>query len=461
MADFDRGRRPERPWPAGSPGGATPSPAPHDPGPERMSRGRAAEIIRLAAAAVVVPMLGWAFWAFVLRLGPNDFHDYWLAGKLVLEGHSPYDTAAMAELAAREHLTFLVGGGYSYPLPFAVAMAPFGALPFDVAACAFNGLSLAAFGLTTGAWLGWACGWGPELRRRRLGLALAAGLYPPVYGTVAMGQANLILFPLLGAGAVLALDGGTAARRAAGGALLGLAAVVKLVPGALVVPLALGRKVGAAAGAVIAGGAAFALAAAAAPWATVGSGNLASLFDPDAFYTNQSINGLVTRLVQGTDKSAPPWAGAFDPRLPMLALTAAFGLVTLAILWRERTALVSRRGAAVGLGLTLVAATIGAPKTSFWNESAVLVAVGLLVAIDEPGAWFGRWPALDRALLAVWFGSAVVWAGVWAVEPPASGPLSALVTLLWSSSLYGLLALWWLFARRLATQPLPASTTIS
>ena len=66
------------------------------------------------------------------------------------------------------------------------------------------------------------------------------------------------------------------------------------------------------------------------PWAAAGSGGLASLLDPDAFYTNQSINGFVTRLVDGTDKSVPLWSGGFDPRTVMMGLTAAFALATLA-----------------------------------------------------------------------------------------------------------------------------------
>jgi hypothetical protein len=418
----------------------------------RSSRVRLREVARLAAVAIVVPLAGWAFWALVLHLGPNDFHDYWLAGRLILQGHSPYDSAAMHDLAAREHLSFTLGGGYSYPLPFAVAMIPLGALPFEVAVVAFDVLSLAAFGLTAAVWSGWATGWAPELGRRRLVVAFLAGAYPPVYGSLAMGQANLILLPLMAAGTALALAAGRASGRIAGGALVGLVAVVKLVPGALVVPLALGRKLGAAVACLAAAAAAFGLAVLAVPWATAGSGGLASLFDPDHYYTNQSINGFVTRLVEDGDRSRALWHGAFDPRLPMLALSAAFGLLTLAILWRHRAALALRRGLAVGLGLTLVAATASAPKTSFWNESAVLVAVGLLLAVDYPGSGFRRWLALDWALVATWFGSAVVWAVVWAVEPPASGPLSALVTLLWSVSLVGLAALWWLFARRLGLE---------
>ena len=417
------------------------------------ARPRAAELLRLAAAAIVVPLIGWAFWALVLRLGPNDFHDYWLAGKLILEGHSPYDQQAMAALAAREHLSFSLGGGYSYPLPFAVAMAPFGALPFDVAVGLFDLLSLVACGLTTAALVGWACGWEAAAGRRRVGLALAAGAFPPVYGTVVMGQANLILFPLLGAGAVLALDPGSSGRRAAGGGLVGLTAVVKLVPGALALPLALGRRFGAAVGVVVAAGSAILAASVAAPFATAGSGGLASLFDADPYYTNQSINGFVTRLVQISGKSMPLWTGAFDPRPAMLLATGLFGLATLAILWHARPALAERGGMAVALGFVLVAATIGAPKNSFWNESAVLVAVALLVAVDDPGPWSRAWPVLDRALLAAWFGFTTLWAIVWAVEPPRSSPFSAPLNLLWSSSMYGLLALWWLLARRLGARP--------
>ncbi len=419
------------------------------------------EIAALAIAAAAIPLIGWAFWALVLRLGPNDFHDYWLAGKLILEGHSPYDSAALAELARREGLSLLVGGGYSYPLPFAVAMVPFALLPFAVAVALFSAISLVLFGLTVAAWLSWAHGGAGAGRQRRLVAALAAGLYPPVYGTLAMGQANLVLLPLLGIGTVLALDGATSARRFWGGTLVGLAAVVKLVPGTFVAPLGLGRRFAAALG--IAAGMLGALAAAVAilPWAAAGSGGLASLLDADAFYTNQSINGFVTRLVVASDRSVPPWNGGFDPRPVMLVATAAFGLATLAVLWRARGQMLTRRGVALGLGLALVAGIVGAPKESFWNQSIALVAVGLLLAVDAPDLRLRALGGVDLGLLGVWFGSALVWAAVWAIEPPASGPLAPIVTLAWSSSLYGLVALWCLFVRRLWPNQVAAGATIS
>jgi hypothetical protein len=419
------------------------------------------EIAALAIAAAAIPLIGWAFWALVLHLGANDFQDYWLAGKLILQGQSPYDSAALAEMARREGLSFLVGGGYSYPLPFAVAMVPFALLPFAVAVAAFSALSLVLFGLTVAAWLGWAHGLAPVAGRRRLVAALAAGLYPPVYGTVAMGQANLVLFPLLGIGTVLVLDGSTSGRRFLGGLLVGLAAIVKLVPGVYVAPLGLARRFGAALGIVVGALGSLAAAVAVAPWAAAGSGGLASLLDPDAFYTNQSINGFVSRLVVSSDKSVAPWNGGFDPRPVMLIVTTAFGLLTLVVLWRARGQMLSRRGLALGLGLALVAGIVGAPKESFWNGSIALVAVGLLLAVDVPDLRLRVLGRTDLGLLGVWFGSALVWAAVWAIEPPAAGPLAPVVTLAWSSSFYGLVALWCLFVRRLRPGQDPAGTTIS
>ncbi len=395
-----------------------------------------------------MPVAGWLFWALVLRLGANDFHDYWLAGKLVLQGHSPYDLSALRELAAREHVTLVAGGGYSYPPPFALALVPLATLPYDAALLTFNMLSLAAFGLTVAAWIVWAHGRSADLGRRRLALALAAGVYPPVYGTVVNGQANLVVLPLLAVGIILALDGSPATRRV-GGVLIGLAAIVKLVPAVLIVPLALGRRVGAAA-AVVAGALASLLAAVAvAPWAAAGSSGLAALFDADSYYTNQSINGFVTRLVQPTGRTTPLFEGAFDPRPAMIALTALFALATLALLWHSRAALRTRRGAALGVALALVAGVAGAPKDSFWNEALCLVAVGLLIAVEAPDVRFRQFGRLDRGLLGAWFGTSFVWAAVWAVEPSRSGVAAPIVTLLWSSSLYGLLALWLCLARRL------------
>ena len=82
------------------------------------------------------------------------------------------------------------------------------------------------------------------------------------------------------------------------------------------------------------------------------------------------------------------------------------------------------------------------------------MAVGLLLAVEVPDLRVSRFGRIDRALLCVWFGTAILWAALWAMEPRAAGQLGSVVTLLWSSSLYGMFALWWLMTRRLAAPPL-------
>jgi alpha-1,2-mannosyltransferase len=175
-------------------------------------------------------------------------------------------------------------------------MVPLALLPFGAAAALFGVASVAAFALTV-AW--GATQWFPGAgHRRRVALAVVAGLHPPVYGSVAMGQANLVLLPLLAYGAALAVAGTTAAGRFRGGLAAGLAAVVKLVPAVWIVPLALGRRFGATAGIAVAAGVAMVVAIVLVPWGVAGSGGLASLLEADPFYTNQSINGFVSRLVE-------------------------------------------------------------------------------------------------------------------------------------------------------------------
>ena len=337
-------------------------------------------------------------------------------------------------------------------------MIPFTLLPFTAAALLFNGMSLALFGLTVAAWIGWAHGWAPELRGRRIGLALAAGIYPPVYGTIANGQANLVLFPLLGIGLAVALDGGTSMRRGAGGVLLGLTAIVKLVPGVLVVPLAIARRLDTAVALVVGALGALLAAILIAPQGASGGAGLASLLDSDAYFTNQSFNGFVTRIVKDSDRTVALWRQGFDPRLPTLVLTVALGLATLAVLWSRREVMNTRRGLALGLGLALVAGIAGAPKNSFWNQAAALFAVGLLFSFDLPDLSLSRLGRVELVLLGCWLAGAAVFVLYWTAPPPKTIPFAPLATILESASLYGLLALWLLLARRLSLD-VPGSET--
>jgi Glycosyltransferase family 87 len=244
-----------------------------------------------------------------------------------------------------------------------------------------------------------------------------------------------------------------------GGAWVGLAAVVKLVPGVALVPLGLAGRWRAAIGLLVGAAAALIVTAVVAPNAFSGSAGLASLFAPDAYWTNSSINGFVSRLVASSDRLFAIVPGAFDPRLPTLILTGALAIATLAVLIVTRNDLRATPRLSAGIGFAIVAATIGAPKTSFWNESLVLVAVGLLL-VGQPGAAGPRLDRLDRSLLIAWLLGTIVQPVAWIQPLPPLSPLppsassgagiaTAIANLLGSGSLYGLVALWWFFARRL------------
>ena len=216
----------------------------------------------LALMAIAGPLACWIVAAWIQPPNLyNDFHVYWYAGRLLSMGASPYDLAAMAQLAAREHDVFAHGTGFSYPIPFAYAMLPLAALPFDVAVTVFNLLSLAVFGTAVATWLR---AFHPDAAGPRLRLAaFFAGAVPPGrrFTPRRPGQPPGRRRP--GHRAAGDLQAGRARRRR--GIAIGLAAIVKLVPGVVVVPLWLAGRRSAAAGIIAGAGVPLVLAAIARP----------------------------------------------------------------------------------------------------------------------------------------------------------------------------------------------------
>jgi hypothetical protein len=399
----------------------------------------------LVVLAIAPPLLYWIYRTLNGHgQGFNDFHDYWLASKLVLQGQSPYDLDALKALGEAEGRVFVLGTGYSYLPPFAVLMIPFAILPFDTAVLAFNGLSLVVFGFTVAGWIGWAH---PEAAAfRKAAVAVIAGAYPPIYGTIANGQANLVVLAPFAVGVALVLRGSRVASLL-GGMAIGLAGVVKLVPAAVALPQALGRRWLAVLGAGVGFAGSVALASLAVPFAASGSGGLADLVGPDAYFTNQSFNGFVSRIVRDSDRTKALLPDAFDPLIVGLAAATLFGLATLWLLWRARGALADGRGLALGMALVTVAAVAAAPKNAIWNEALVLVGVGLLLLVLAPDLRLSRLDWIDRWLLAAWLLGVVVQTYFWEESQVLDGRNPVLVTLIQSSAFYGLLALWALCAR--------------
>lgn len=411
----------------------------------------ASRFISLALLAIVAPL---ACWVVVAAAGHsflyNDFHDYWFAGRLLAAGHSPYDLGALRALAMSEGDVFLLGTGFSYPLPFAFAMIPFGALPFDVAVTCFNALSLAAFGAAVAAWL---VQLHPAAEPKRLrAVALLAGALPPVIGSVLVGQVNLLIVGLLALGVFTILR--PTKRALSGGVAIGLAAVVKLVPAVVLAPLWLAGRRSAVAGVVLGAGAPIAAAAILRPDAILSGDPRYGLFSADAFFTNQSINGFVSRLVISTDRMGALAPGAFDALPVVVALTAALAAATLAILWRSRGRLGDPEQLAIAVAFVLVGATAGAPKTSFWNEALALPAAGLLLAVAAPRLTLGELGPADRFLFVAFVACLCLQPADWLVTPTPAGPAGPVTVALASLGLYGSLALWLLLGRTLVRRDL-------
>ena len=386
----------------------------------------------------------------------NDFYAYWLAGRLVAHGQNPYDLAAFADLARAEDIPSVVGGGYSYPPLFAVLMVPLATLPFETAGWVFTTGSALAFGVTV-TWLLHAT---PALKsatwRRRAVGALAVGVYPPITSSLFIGQVNLFVLGLLAFG----LLGGTSMPRLISvGLVLGLAASIKLVPAVLLVPLLLARRWAPPVGMLVAVVVGLAYAGLAAPQSLGGTGSLTALFGSDAYWTNQSLNGFASRLFVDSDRTRAIWP---DPKLiPYMTatLTTLLALATGSTLWRARRALGCQRALDLALALVLVAATAGAPKTSFNNHAPALLAAWILLARSPAG--FSGLPLVERWLLGGWIAGALVSMILEPVHDPFDGALGALRSLATSSALYGLLCLWIVLRRQLlgVAQQLTASDT--
>jgi hypothetical protein len=402
--------------------------------------------VLIAILAIEPPLLHWIHRTLEgYGQGFNDFHDYWLASKLVLQGQSPYDLAALKALGEAEGRVFVLGTGYSYLPPFAIVMIPFALLQFDTAVLAFNGLSLVVFGLTVAGWIAWAH---PEASvLRKAVVAIIAGAYPPIYGTIANGQANLVVLAPFAFGVAAILRGGWA-RGFLGGIAIGLAGVVKLVPAAVALPQAIGRHWRGVAGIVVGFVGSVALANVAVPIAASGSGGLADLVGPDAYFTNQSFNGFVSRIVRDSDRTKALFPDAFDALSVGVAAAAAFGIVTVWFLWRARHALQEPRGLALAMALMTVAAVAAAPKNAIWNEALVLVGVGLLLLVLVPDLHLSRLDRIDRWLLAAWLFGVVAQTYFWEEAQWLDGKNPVAVTLVQSAAFYGLLALWAMCARQ-------------
>jgi hypothetical protein len=293
---------------------------------------------RLGCFAAVVAAWDAGTYLLIHRLSGmfNDFDFYWASARLITRGRDPYDLVQMHQVLASIGLHPSSAMGYAYPLALAYLMVPLSFLPPLVAGLVFSGISLVALAAAATMLLAPLRGlWWVE----RLAIAFAIGSFVPITGSLRMGQINLLVLLLL----VVAFRG------LARASTLALAGAIKLSPVVGLFsfpPSQWWSRRGLLGGAAIFGIVTVlpSLVARGARLPVLG------MLAPDAYYTNESVNGFVGRLGGAIWHTAP----ALLPRLPleptMLASVAVLAAVTVAVVlvngWRSTDGVLGRRRSA-------------------------------------------------------------------------------------------------------------------
>jgi alpha-1,2-mannosyltransferase len=330
-----------------------------------------------------------------------DFSAYWRAGERVLAGEPVYAAFQVAGTYSPQQQYL-----YVYPPFLAVALAPFTAIGGDYRAVNW---AWAAIGATLVVLVVAVVGRRePVASGRRL--ALLAGFaiaFAPVTGELIIGNVHLLILALL-AGAWLGIRRGSRRGDLLAGALVGVAALIKVFPALLLVWFVVTGRTRAAAAALVT---MLALFVATLPFIGLGP-----WLDYPVVLLNLGPPGDLTDVLAPT-----VWLGAVLPETLARIVVTTAGLV--AAWW-----VASRRSEPVGFAVTAALSILIAPAL-YQHYLAVLV-LPLLLAIRHapPLAWVvvayllmsgGEQPALGDA---VWIVNRVL---------PTAGALLVVAGLAW------------------------------
>jgi Glycosyltransferase family 87 len=186
---------------------------------------------RLLQFAVFTTQIQWGY----------DFSAYWSAAGHLLDGAPIYSAEQLAgPYAPQEQFLYL------YPPPLAALAIPWALIPGDYRVAAWGWTALGAVILVaTILTIARAEGLGDRVRRGTgLGpwILIAAAIgFPPVIGELVLGNVHLVLLGLLGL-AWLGIRRGDAAGDRIAGFAVGVAAVVKVFPGLILLWFLLTRR---------------------------------------------------------------------------------------------------------------------------------------------------------------------------------------------------------------------------
>ena len=198
-------------------------------------------LVRALQFALLTQKIQWGY----------DFSAYWSAAGNLLHGLSPYSAAQLAGPYGPQQQYL-----YLYPPPVAAAVTPFAELfstDYRAAAWIWLGLGLIMLiGSVLALWRSERLGerFSILAGRRRWLLVAGALAFPPVVGELVLGNVHLLLLALLTV-SWLGVRRGTAKGEWAAGAAIGVATVIKVFPGLLVLWFLLTRRWRAAAGAAV------------------------------------------------------------------------------------------------------------------------------------------------------------------------------------------------------------------
>ena len=198
-------------------------------------------VVLLAVIAIVFRALQFLALTRQIQWG-YDFSAYWAAGGRLLDGMAPYSAAQLAGPYGPQQ-QFL----YLYPPPLAAAVTPIAALfPTDYHAVAWIWAAIGfviLVGSVLALWRGEGLGSRlPLLAGRGRWLLVAGALaLPPVVGELVLGNVHLLLLGLVTV-AWLGIRRGTTRGEWIAGLAFGIAAVIKVFPGLLLVWFLLTRR---------------------------------------------------------------------------------------------------------------------------------------------------------------------------------------------------------------------------
>jgi len=283
----------------------------------------------------------------------NDFYDYWGAATLLNHGRNPYDIQALHLAQQTAGIQTETGTGYTYPVFFAELLRPLALLSAQAAAFIFSVVSVIALLFAIALLLGSL----PSLRwPLAISGGVAAGLFPPVIGSLYFGQANLIVLFILAISYRCVMPGPT----------LAVAAAIKLYPLSGFLAAVVQRR-----WLPLRNGLALFILLLLLQLLVPGGGasTASSFLSPDTYWTNESINGWLSRLGIASTWTRPPFPGLPVEPLMLAVVLLLFG-VTVAILWRAR-----RQPWEGLLALSLWLGVVTAPKNSLWNFTPLLLGI--------------------------------------------------------------------------------------